>query len=74
VPLQITMSVTKGDAPNSVREDAAVTYAMSKYGALLPSSTEHHELRNGVLVVQNNFTYSDFHKFGASSDISFTAK
>lgn len=74
VPLQITMVVGDGDAPNSIREEAAVTYAMSKYGALLPASTEHHEVRNGKIVVQNNFTYTDFHKFGASSDIKFDAK
>lgn len=74
VPLQITMGVTEGDEPNSIREEAAVTYVMSKYGAVLPSSTEHHEVRNGKIVVQNNFTYSDFHKFGASSDIKFNVK
>lgn len=74
VPLQITMGVTQGDVPNEIREEAAVTYAMSKYGALLPASTEHHELYNGVVTVQNNFTYSDFHKFGASSDIKFQIK
>ncbi|HLH40846.1 MAG TPA: hypothetical protein VKX39_16975 [Bryobacteraceae bacterium] len=74
LPLQITIAVGEGDAPNSVREEAAVTYAMSKYGALLPVSTEHYEIRNGKIVVQNNFTYSDFHKFSASSDIKFDAK
>lgn len=74
VPLQITLAATQGDAPNTIREEAAVTYAMSKFGALLPASTEHHELRNGKIVVQNQFNYSDFHKFGASSDIKFDAK
>lgn len=74
VPLQITLAATQGDAPNSIREEAAVTYAMSKYGALLPTATEHHELRNGKLVVQNDFTYADFHKFGASSELKFDAK
>ena len=74
VPLQITLAAPAGDAPNSIREEAAVTYAMSKYGALLPTSTEHRELRGGKIVVQNNFTYSDFHKFGASSDIKFSPK
>jgi hypothetical protein len=74
VPLQITLAATQGDAPNTIREEAAVTYAMSNYGALLPTATEHHELRNGKLVAQNNFTYADFHKFGASSDLKFDAK
>ncbi len=74
VPLQITLSAHTGDAPNSLREDAAVTYKMSDFGALLPVSTEHQEFRNGKVVAQNRFTYSDFHKFGAASAIKFDAK
>lgn len=74
LPLQITLSAHSGDAPKILREEAAVTYKMSKFGALLPESTEHQESRNGTVVAQNNFTYSDFHKFGASSDIKFEAK
>ena len=71
VPLQVTLAAHEGDAPNSVREEAAVNYAPSKFGALLPSSTEHRELRGGKVVMENHFVYADFHKFGASSDISF---
>jgi hypothetical protein len=71
VPLQITLSAREGDGASAIREEAAVTYQMSKYGALLPVSTEHQELRGGKVVAQNRFTYSDFHKFGASSDIRF---
>lgn len=74
VPLQITLAAHYGDAPNSVREEAAVTYKMSYYGALLPASTEHRELRNGKVVAENQFTYTDFHKFGASSELKFDAK
>jgi len=71
VPLQITLSAQQGDAPLSLSEQAAVTYKMSKFGALLPVSTEHQELRNGKVVARNQFNYTDFHKFGASSDIKF---
>jgi hypothetical protein len=74
VPLQIRLNASEGDAPNSIREEAAVTYVMSPYGALLPTSTEHHELRGGKIVAENQFTYTDFHKFGASSDIKFSVK
>jgi len=34
-------------------------------------STEHRELHGGKVVAENHFTYADFHKFGASSDIKF---
>jgi hypothetical protein len=71
LPLQITLITQEGDAPKSVREEAAVTYELSKFGALLPKSTEHRELRNGKLVMENRFTYTGFHKFGASSDVTF---
>jgi hypothetical protein len=74
VPLQITLSAQQGEAPNALREEAAVTYAMSKYGALLPVSTEHRELRAGKVVAENHFTYTEFQRFGASSDIKFEAK
>ncbi len=71
LPLQITMSARQGDGPDALREEAAVTYAMSPFGALLPVSTEHRELRGGKAVAENQFAYTDFHKFGASSDIKF---
>lgn len=74
VPLQITLSAHTGDVPNSLSEEAAVTYKMSNFGVLLPVSTEHQELRNGKVVARNRFTYTDFHKFGASSEIKFEAK
>jgi hypothetical protein len=74
VPLQITLSAHTGDLPNTLREEAAVTYKMSEFGALLPSSTEHQEIRNGKMVAQNKFSYSNFHKFGAASGIKFEVK
>jgi hypothetical protein len=74
VPLQITLDSRVGDMPDGLREEAAVTYKMSKFGALLPESTEHQELHNGHIVSQNKFTYTDFHKFGASSEVKFEAK
>lgn len=74
VPLQITLDSQMGEGPAAIREQAAVTYKMSAYGALLPSSTDHRELRGGKVVAQNTFRYSDFHKFGASSALKFDVK
>ncbi|HLW77883.1 MAG TPA: hypothetical protein VKS01_12880 [Bryobacteraceae bacterium] len=74
VPLQITLISQQGDAPSSVREEAAVSYAMTKFSVLMPTSTEHRELRGGKLAMENKFTYTDFHKFGASSELSFPEK
>ena len=47
---------------------------MSDYGALLPVATTHREVRAGKTTAENLFTYSEFHKFGASSDIKFVVE
>jgi len=74
VPLRITLNATTIDRTASLREEAAVDYAMSRFGALLPVATTHRELRQGQVVMENHFTYGDFHKFGASSAIQFDTK
>jgi hypothetical protein len=71
IPVRIIMSATQGDETDRVKEEAAIDYAMSPYGALLPVKTEHRETRGGKVTAENNFRYENFKKFGASSDISF---
>ena len=73
IPVRITMATSQGEGPQAVREEASVDYAMSPYGALLPFWTEHRELRGGKVVVENKFTYTDFHKFAADSELKFPA-
>jgi len=70
IPVRITLATERGP----VREEASVDYSMSAYGALLPVYTEHHELRGGKVVVENKFSYADFHKFDAASQIKFGPK
>jgi len=69
-PVRITLATENGP----VREEASVDYSMSAYGALLPVFTEHHELRGGKVVVENKFSYADFHRFDAPSQIKFGSK
>jgi len=71
LPVRITLIAQEGDAPASIREEASVDYTMTPFGALMPSATEHRELRGGQIAAENQFTYADFHKFGASSDVKF---
>ena len=73
-PLKITMTGAQGEGAASVREEAVVEYSMSDYGALLPVTTEHRELRGGKVEAENMFAYTEFKKFGASSDIKFEAE
>jgi len=70
IPARITLVTSQ----ESVRQEASVDYAMSSFGALLPFWTEHRELRGSQVVAQNQFSYADFHKFDASSEIKFDAK
>jgi hypothetical protein len=68
--VRITLATENG----AVREEASVDYSMSAYGALLPVFTEHRELRDGKVLVENKFGYADFHKFDAASQIKFGSK
>ena len=71
LPLRVTLSVSQGDGPTGLHEDAEVNYGKSDYGTLLPASIHHKELRGGKVVAENDFTYSGFHEFGASSNVQF---
>lgn len=71
VPVRITMAANEDQPGGNLREEASVDYEMSRFGALLPVSVQHRELRAGKVIMENRFSYSDFRKFGASSDIKF---
>jgi len=70
IPVRITLVTNQ----ESVRQEASVDYATSSFGALLPFWTEHRERRGGQVVVENQFSYADFRKFDASSEIKFQSK
>ncbi len=73
VPVRITLASSQGEGQEMVREEASVDYAPTAFGALLPLRTEHRELRGGKVVVENHFSYTDFHKFGVTTQINFGA-
>jgi len=58
VPLRITLDSSSGE----VRQQATVDYALSRFGALLPTATQHRETRSGKLSSENRFQYSDFNR------------
>jgi hypothetical protein len=75
LPVRITLAAGAGDGVDAeIREEASVDYAMSPFGALLPFWTEHRERRGGKVVAENQFSYAEFRKFDAASDIKFDAK
>jgi hypothetical protein len=71
VPVRIIMAARQGSGVDMVKEEASIDYGMSQFGALLPLKTDHRETRGGKIAAENQFVYSGFKKFGASSDIKF---
>lgn len=71
MPVRIIMASRQGLGEDQVKEEASIDYAMSQFGALLPVKSEHRETRGGKIATENQFIYSNFKKFGASSDIKF---
>jgi hypothetical protein len=71
LPMRITLAIRKLDGTREVREEAEVDYTTSTFGALLPAMTHHRELRGDAVVAENTFVYSNFHQFGASSELKF---
>jgi len=71
LPLRITLSVSRGEGADALHEEAEVDYVQSRFGGLVPKSIHHRELQGGKALAENTFTYGEFHKFGASSDIKF---
>ncbi|MEO8026962.1 MAG: hypothetical protein ABI823_10830 [Bryobacteraceae bacterium] len=73
VPLRITMKVARRESDFQFRDEMTVDYAMTQHGVLAPKKASHREWQGANLIAENNFVYSDFHRFGASSDIKFEA-
>jgi len=74
LPVRISIAVNRGQDKSSIREEAIVNYSMSRYGDLLPTTTDHREIAGGQTTAENHFEYTDFRKFGAASDISFETR
>ena len=70
-PVRITLVASPGESGAGLREEATVEYAMSAFGALLPGSVEHRELRDGQVTSESKFVYANYHKFQTSSAIQF---
>ena len=70
-PVAITMNAMQPNSTPPIKEEAVVEYAQSDHGVLVPTHTIHKESTNGVALAENEFRYSAFKRFGASSDLKF---
>jgi hypothetical protein len=74
MPLRITMTVSGMDDDSFFRQEILVDYQMSEFGMLLPATIQHKEWRGADMVAENRFTYANFRKFAASTEIRFDVK
>ena len=70
-PVRITLVANQDETGAGLREEATVEYVMSAYGALLPSTIDQRELRDGQVTLESKFVYANFQKFQTSSDVKF---
>jgi len=71
LPLRVLIRTSRGERGHRLRDEAAVDYAMSPHGALLPSAAVYREYLDDRLEVENLFSYAPFRKFSAETHIKF---
>jgi hypothetical protein len=72
LPLRIQAWAEHPDAKRTIRDEAAVEYALSTHGFLMPASVVHRHLVDGELKTENLYRYEPFKLFSADAEIKFT--
>jgi len=66
-PLRVTLKATGSDHGETYRQEAFVDYDSSDFGTIVPLNVQHKEWQGSTAVVENQFTYDDFHMLGAAA-------
>ncbi len=53
-------------------DEGTVEYAPSKFGCVTPRHVVHTRRINGILMTETHYTYEEFQKFGAETELKFT--
>jgi hypothetical protein len=72
LPLRVQAWAEHPDAKRTIRDEAAVDYALSAHGFLMPASVVHRHLVDGRLWIENLYRYEPFKLFSADAEIKFT--
>jgi hypothetical protein len=72
LPLRVQAWAEHPDAKRTIRDEAAVDYALSAHGFLMPASVVHRHLVDGQLKTENLYRYDPFKLFSADAEIKFT--
>jgi hypothetical protein len=73
-PVRVTAGMAVKEGRNSVVHDMSADYTLSNHGVLLPARTAYSRTQDGLLLVENKYTYSDFKMFSADVEIKFLAE
>ena len=71
LPLRITISETRRNGKHDFRDDATVEYTQTAHGFLAPVAISHRGFAGNDLLVEDQFRYTAFRKFGADTEIKF---
>ena len=71
LPLRITIVESRENGKNAFREEAVVDYTPNAQGFLAPAAVTHRGFAGDQLLVEDEFRYTAFKKFGADAAIKF---
>ena len=72
LPLRISMTETREQNKHEFRDEASVDYVPNAHGFLAPDAVTHRGYVGDLLLVEDQFRYTPFRKFGADAEIKFT--
>lgn len=72
LPLRISMTETREQNKHEFRDEASVDYVPNAHGFLAPAAVTHRGYVGDLLLVEDQFRYTPFRKFGADAEIKFT--
>jgi hypothetical protein len=71
LPLRITIVESRQDGSHTFRDEAVVDYTPNAHGFLAPAAVTHKGFAGDQLLVEDEFRYATFRKFGADAAIKF---
>ena len=71
-PLRIQVLSTLVQNKTEIVDEGVIEYMQSKFGCALPTSVAYTRKVNGVLVVETQYRYQPFQKFGSDAQLKVT--
>jgi hypothetical protein len=71
LPLRITIVESRPNGKTIFRDEAVVDYTPNAQGFLAPAAVTHKGFAGDELLVEDEFRYTTFRKFGADAEIKF---